>query len=75
MAMQIQDLDPAMELHSIKRGLKVGSFADSLAINAPRSLAEFRERAMGYINIEEVRETRKAKAPIENGKAKDSKQS
>ena len=73
MAMQIQDLDPVVELHSIKRGLRAGPFANSLAINPSRSLTEFRERALGYIN-EEVLETRKAKAQMENGKAKKSKQ-
>ena len=60
MAKQIQDLDLAMELHSIKIGSRVGPFADSLAINPLRSLAEFRKRAVGYINMEEIRETRKA---------------
>ena len=52
--MQIQDLDLAVELHSIKKGLRARPFANSQAINPPRSLAKFRERAMGYINIEEV---------------------
>ena len=74
-AMQIQNFDPAMELHSIKRGLRVGLFADSLAINLPRSLTKFREQAMGYVNMEEVQEMRKGEARMENGKAEDSKQS
>ena len=51
-----------MELHSIKIGLQAGPFADSLAINRPKSLAEFKEWAVGYINMEEVREMRKAEA-------------
>ena len=63
-----------MKLHSIKRGLRAGPFADSLAINPSRSLTEFREQAVGYINMKEVRETRKAEAQTENGRAKDSKQ-
>ena len=54
MAMQIQDLDLAVELHSIKRGLQAGPFVDSLAINPLRSLTEFKEQAMGYVNMEEV---------------------
>ena len=70
-----KDLDPTVELHCIKRGLGMGSFADSLAINPLRSLAEFRERVVGYINMEEVQETRKAEAQTKNGKVKDSKQS
>ena len=72
--MQIQDLDPAMELHFIKRGLRERPFAYLLAINLLRSLAEFREQVMGYINMEEVREMRKAEAQMENGRAKGSKQ-
>ena len=45
-AMQIQDLDLAVELHSIKRGLGASPFADSLVIN-PRNMIEFKERAIG----------------------------
>ena len=60
LAMQIQDLDPTLELHSINRGLQADPFAHSLAINPSRSLVEFEERAMGYMNMEEVQETRKA---------------
>ena len=64
-----------MELYSIKRGLQAGPFADSLAINPPKSLAEFKEWVMGYINMEEVREMKKMEAQIENGRVEDSKQS
>ena len=71
--MQIQELNLIMESHSLKRGLWVGPFANLLAINLSRSLAEFRKRVMGYINMEEVRETRKTEALIENERAKDSK--
>ena len=42
-AMQIEDLNFIVELQSIKKGLRAGFFADSLAINPPRSLTEFRE--------------------------------
>ena len=55
--------------------LKGKSFGDSLAINPPRSLVEFREWVVGYINMEEVWEMKKAKAGTENGKVEDSKQS
>ena len=41
-AMQIQDFDPVVELHSTKKGLQAGSFTDSLAINLLRSLTEFK---------------------------------
>ena len=71
--MQIQDLDLAVELHSIKKGLWARPFANSQAINPPRSLAKFRERAMGYINIEDVQKTQKTEARTENGRADDSK--
>ena len=53
-AVQIDDLDLAVELHSIKIGLRAGPFVDSLAINPSRSLTEFRDRAVRYINMEEV---------------------
>ena len=52
--MQIQDLDPTTELHSIKRGLRASPFADSLAITPLKTIAEFRERVARYIKIEEV---------------------
>ena len=73
-AMQMDNLDLAVELHSIKGGLWVGPFIDSLAINPSRSLTELRDRAIRYINIEEVWETRKAEVRMENGKADEIKQ-
>ena len=75
MAMQIQDLDPVMEFHSIKKGLRAGPFVDSLAINPSSTMAEFKERAVGYINMEEVQEIRKAEAQTKNRRAEDLRQS
>ena len=49
MVMQIQYLDLAVDLHSIKRGLWVGSFVDSLAIHLPRSLTKFMDQAVGTL--------------------------
>ena len=72
-AMQIQDLILAMKLHSIKKELWAGPFVNSLVITLPRTMAKFRERVVRYINMEEARETRKAKAPTENGKTEDSR--
>ena len=75
MAIQIQDLDPAMELHSIKSGLKASPFADSLAITPPKTTTEFKKKAVGYINMEEDREMKKAEARQEAKNDDDSKQS
>ena len=71
MVMQIQDLDLAMELHSIKRGLQASLFIDSLV---RRTMVEFKKRAMGSINMDEVRETRKVEAQTENRRVEDSRQ-
>ena len=71
MVMQIQDLDLAMELHSIKRGLQASLFIDSLA---RRTMVEFKKRAMGSINMDEVRKTRKVEAQTENRRVEDLRQ-
>ena len=63
-----------MKLYSIKGGLRASPFVDSLAINPLRSLAEFKEQVIGYINLEEVREMRKVEAPSENKEAEESRQ-
>ena len=52
----------------------MGPFANSLAINPLKSIAEFRERAMEYINMEEVQEIRKVEAQIKNERVEDSRQ-
>ncbi|XP_016168774.1 uncharacterized protein LOC107611351 [Arachis ipaensis] len=57
--MEIQDLDPAVHLHALKAGLRPGKFRETIAITKPRTLEEFRERAVGQMEIEELREAQK----------------
>ncbi|XP_057760123.1 uncharacterized protein LOC130980461 [Arachis stenosperma] len=57
--MEIPDLDPAVHLHAIKAGLKPGKFRETIAVTKPRTLEEFRERAAGQMEIEELREAEK----------------
>ena len=58
MAIQIQDLHPIIELHANKSGLKVGPFVDSLAINPTKMITKIREKVVGYVNMEEIREAK-----------------
>ncbi|XP_072061966.1 uncharacterized protein [Arachis hypogaea] len=57
--MEIPDLDPAVHLHALKAGLRPGKFRETIAITKPRTLEEFRERAAGQMEIEELREANK----------------
>ncbi|XP_015964246.1 uncharacterized protein LOC107488062 [Arachis duranensis] len=57
--MEIPDLDPAVHLHAIKAGLKPGKFRETIAVTKPKTLEEFRERAAGQMEIEELREADK----------------
>ena len=41
-------------------GLKVGPFIDALIIKPPKSIADIRAKAIGYINIEKMIETKRA---------------
>ncbi|XP_025677993.1 uncharacterized protein [Arachis hypogaea] len=54
--MEIQDLDPAVHLHALKAGLRPGKFRETIAVTKPKTLEEFRERAAGQMEIEELRE-------------------
>lgn len=58
--MEIPDLEPSVELHAMKSGLKVGFFADSLAINKQKTIADFREKAVEFIEMEELIKARRA---------------
>ncbi|XP_072077907.1 uncharacterized protein [Arachis hypogaea] len=58
-AMEIPDLNPEVQLHAIKSGLRPGKFQKAIAVAKPRTLEEFRKKATGQIEIEELRETRK----------------
>ncbi|XP_016168801.1 uncharacterized protein LOC107611376 [Arachis ipaensis] len=57
--MEIQDLDPAVHLHALKAGLRPGKFREIIVITKPKTLEEFRERAAGQMEIEELREAQK----------------
>ncbi|XP_025678170.1 uncharacterized protein [Arachis hypogaea] len=59
--MEIPDLDPAVHLHAIKAGLRPGKFTETIAVTKPKTLEEFRERAAGQMEIEELCETEKTK--------------
>ncbi|XP_015941724.1 uncharacterized protein LOC107467198 [Arachis duranensis] len=61
--MKIQDLDPAVHLHALKAGLRPGKFRETIAITKPKTLEEFRERAAGQMEIEELREAQKSDKP------------
>ncbi|XP_025628801.1 uncharacterized protein [Arachis hypogaea] len=57
--MEILDLDPAVHLHALKAGLQPKKFRETIAITKPKTLEEFRERAAGQMEIEELREANK----------------
>ncbi|XP_016205411.1 uncharacterized protein LOC107645803 [Arachis ipaensis] len=57
--MEIPDLDPAVHLHALKAGLRPGKFRETIAVTKPKTLEEFRERAAGQMEIEELREAKK----------------
>nr|XP_025612111.1 uncharacterized protein LOC112705503 [Arachis hypogaea] len=58
--MEITDLDPAVLLHALKADLKPGKFRETIAVTKPKILEEFRERAAGQMEIEELCEAEKA---------------
>ncbi|XP_057746624.1 uncharacterized protein LOC130965883 [Arachis stenosperma] len=57
--MEIPDLNPAVHLHALKAGLRPGKFREIIAVTMPKTLDEFRERAAGQMEIEELREADK----------------
>ncbi|XP_072056333.1 uncharacterized protein [Arachis hypogaea] len=59
-AMRIPDLHPEVHLHAIKSGLRPGKFQEAIAVAKPKTLAKFREKAKGQIDIEELRQARKS---------------
>ncbi|XP_025630328.1 uncharacterized protein [Arachis hypogaea] len=58
--MEIPDLDPAVHLHAIKASLKPRKFRETITVTKPKTLEEFRERAAGQMEIEELCEAEKA---------------
>ncbi|XP_072087342.1 uncharacterized protein [Arachis hypogaea] len=63
-AMQIPDLNPEVQLHAIKSGLHPGKFQEAIAVAKLKTLEEFREKAQGQIEIEELREARRSEKPM-----------
>ncbi|XP_016207677.1 uncharacterized protein LOC107648226 [Arachis ipaensis] len=58
-AMEIPDLNPEVQLYAIKSGLRPGKFQEAIAVAKPKTLEEFRDKAIGHIEIEELHETRR----------------
>ncbi|WOL20708.1 hypothetical protein Cni_G29514 [Canna indica] len=50
--MEIQNLDPRIELFSIKYGLNLGHFADQITLEKPKDMAEFQEKSRGPIKAQ-----------------------
>ncbi|XP_072054745.1 uncharacterized protein [Arachis hypogaea] len=75
-AMRIPDLHPEVHLHAIKSGLRPGKFQETIAVTKPKTLAEFREKAKGQIDVEELRQARKierSSTSKEDDKTRDNK--
>nr|XP_025629568.1 uncharacterized protein LOC112722645 [Arachis hypogaea] len=62
-AMEIPDLNPEVQLHAIKSGLRPGKFQEAIAVAKPKTLEEFRDKATGQIEIEELHETQRNERP------------
>ncbi|XP_057756554.1 uncharacterized protein LOC130975843 [Arachis stenosperma] len=62
-AISIPDLHPEVELHTIKSGQRPGKFQDTIAVTKPKTMAKFREKAKGQIDIEKLRQAHKTKKP------------
>ncbi|XP_025611567.1 uncharacterized protein [Arachis hypogaea] len=60
-AMKIPDLNPKVQLHTIKNGLRPGKFQEAITVAKPKTLEEFREKATGQIEIEELHEAQRNK--------------
>ncbi|XP_015955673.1 uncharacterized protein LOC107480065 [Arachis duranensis] len=74
--MRIPDLHPEVHLHAIKSGLRPGKFQETIAVSKPKTLAEFREKAKGQIDVEELwqaRKTEKSAAVKDDDKPRDNK--
>ncbi|XP_016173894.1 uncharacterized protein LOC107616449 [Arachis ipaensis] len=59
-AINIPDLHPEVHLHAIKSRLRPVKFQETIAVAKPKTLAKFREKAKGQIDIEELRQARKS---------------
>nr|XP_025703285.1 uncharacterized protein LOC112804067 [Arachis hypogaea] len=76
--MRIPDLHPEVHLHAIKSGLRPEKFQEAIAVAKPKTLAKFREKAKGQIDIEELRQARNAEKSAttkDDDKPRDNKKS
>ncbi|XP_025678325.1 uncharacterized protein [Arachis hypogaea] len=57
--MEMPDLDPAVHQHALKARLQPRKFRETIVVTKPKTLEEFRERAAGQMEIEELREAKR----------------
>ncbi|XP_025702789.1 uncharacterized protein [Arachis hypogaea] len=62
-AMEIPNLNPEVQLHAIKSGLRPRKFQEAIAVTKSKILEEFWDKATGQIKIEELHETRRNVRP------------
>ncbi|XP_016199133.1 uncharacterized protein LOC107640090 [Arachis ipaensis] len=62
-AMEIPDLNPEVQLHAIKSGLRPKKFQEAIAVAKPKTLEESQDKATEQIEIEELREIRRNERP------------
>ncbi|WOL00744.1 hypothetical protein Cni_G09457 [Canna indica] len=55
----IPNFDPQFELFCIQHGLKLGPFADQIALIEPKDMAEFYEKSTSFIKMKGQREVKK----------------
>ncbi|QHO43568.1 uncharacterized protein [Arachis hypogaea] len=55
-AMEIPNLNPDIHLYVLKSGLHPSKFHKTITVAKPKTLAEFREKAIGQMKIEELRQ-------------------
>ena len=59
-ALSIDKFDQKIAMVALQNGLRVGSFAQSLAKTPPRTFTEVLARANKYINAEEIMKVKRA---------------
>ncbi|WOL20659.1 hypothetical protein Cni_G29464 [Canna indica] len=74
-AAEIPNLDPRVEFFSINFGVKLRHFADQIFLMKRKGMSKFQEKAANFIEMEELREAKKAnmqnlKAAVEDRKSK-----
>ncbi|XP_016192188.1 uncharacterized protein LOC107633070 [Arachis ipaensis] len=65
-AMSFPNLHPKVHLHAIKSGLCPEKFQEAITVAKLKTLAEFREKAKGLIEIEELCQTQKSEKNLNN---------